>query len=709
MVHSADLTGTHVEVIGVDARNRFPIFFYFLFREMTFFIVGMALIFIIMAIYCKSALLTIFTLFDVIFSFGIAYFFYIVPFAIPHMPALGFPSTLILIAVVADDVFIIYDAYELARELHPQEDMAYWMAEALRHAALSILVTSLTTGAALYANIVSDITDIKGFGIISGTAIVVNYFLVITWIPASIITVEKLNKCCFSRVNCCSCFTTCMAKCKNLCETIFNKFLPACVSKLWFVWLIIFFELGVGGVVVTFVKPKLNLPTSQDYALFSRDSPIEVWFQDLKYRFRFYQRVNTQRTSAGIILLALWGVKDEDNGNHLDPMSNGDLEFDSSFDLSQPENQMWMRSFCHDLLNASFVDKSETKGLQCSLDIFNSYLTKSCESLKTQLGDNWIEELNDCCGLTGIPIESHRFKTCHYHFTDMVFSGILNVYDSFGFAFYSTTSNEMKAYSYMFTSTQGWTAHFQTMNKFYTEVQDWMEDKLSTAPTRLKEGFLTSRYEHFDLLDLQLSLASGTYAAIGVSMAAAFGMMLVTSRNAVITFYAILTIFLIISVCAGTLVLLGWELNVVESVILTMSVGLSIDFCIHYGMGYRLSAHRDRKLRVNEAFKKVGPAICMAASTTFIAGACVMPSVVLFYVQLGKFLMLVMAFGWLFSTFFFQSLLYVLGPNGDFCVVKRKKGFTIYLGHQNPAFQEDADIPADERTWPFSEYPLEVV
>ena len=324
----------------------------------------------------------------------------------------------------------------------------------------------------------------------------------------------------------------------------------------------------------------------------------------------------------------------------------------------------------------------KTKGLQCSLDIFNSYLTKSCESLKTQLGENWIEELNDCCGLTGIPIESHRFKTCHYHFTDMVFSGILNVYDSFGFAFYSATSNEMKAYSYMFTSTQGWTAHFQTMNKFYTEVQDWMDDKLSTAPTRLKEGFMTSRYEHFDLLDLQLSLASGTYAAIGVSMAAAFGMMLVTSRNAVITFYAILTIFLIISVCAGTLVLLGWELNVVESVILTMSVGLSIDFCIHYGMGYRLSAHRDRKTSSQWSVQEGWP--CNLHGCQYDIHRRRMRHALCRFILRPTWKISDAGHGFWLVIFhiFFQSLLYVLGPNGDFCVVKRKKGFTIYLGHQ---------------------------
>ncbi len=43
-----------------------------------------------------------------------------------------------------------------------------------------------------------------------------------------------------------------------------------------------------------------------------------------------------------------------------------------------------------------------------------------------------------------------------------------------------------------------------------------------------------------------------------------------------------------------------------------------------------------------------------------------MPSIILFYIQLGTFLMLVMAMSWLFATFFFQSVCYVAGPQGNF-------------------------------------------
>ena len=556
-----------------------------------------------------------------------------VVFNIPHVPFLGVLTILLLIAIGADDVFLFCDSFEQAKMENPDKDLVYWASETMHHAAISILVTSLTT--ALYANLVSDITDIKCFVIISGTAIVINYVLMVTWIPSAVIAIEKVNNYCCSTVKCCGCFEKFSAKVNEISEKVFQTFLPACASKVWFVWIILLLGLGVGGIVVTFITPKLDLPTSQDFSLFNKDTSIEVWIHKLKYKYRYYQKEN-ERQTGGMYLVVVWGIKGEDTGNHLDPDSVGDLRFDESFDLSQPESQTWMTEFCPDLINASFV---EMVGRTCSMDVFNSYLTSSCADLQANLGGNWNNNLNYCCGKTSVPVDSQTFKYCYYYFTALLETNSNNV--SLGSAFYDQNSQDMKAYTIEIKSNQDFTANYYAMDKFYNKVQSWMNSKLAAAPASICQGWLTSRYDSFELYDLQSSLASGTYSSIGVSMAAAFVVMLITSLNVVITVYAIFTIFLTISVCAGILVLLGWELNIMESVTLTMSVGLSINFCIHYGMGYRLSNLVNRKLGVQESFRKVAASIFMAAATTFISGACIMPTIILFYTQLGTFLMIV--------------------------------------------------------------------
>ena len=60
-------------------------------------------------------------------------------------------------------------------------------------------VTSATTAAAFFANLVSPIMPIRAFGIFAGTLIPINFFLVVFMMPPAVIIYERyflLKKCC---------------------------------------------------------------------------------------------------------------------------------------------------------------------------------------------------------------------------------------------------------------------------------------------------------------------------------------------------------------------------------------------------------------------------------------------------------------------------------------------------------------------------------
>ena len=44
--------------------------------------------------------------------------------------------------------------------------------------------------------------------------------------------------------------------------------------------------------------------------------------------------------------------------------------------------------------------------------------------------------------------------------------------------------------------------------------------------------------------------------------------------------------------CIGWLA--GWELNILESVVVSLAIGLSVDFTLHYGIMYKLAVDTDR-------------------------------------------------------------------------------------------------------------------
>lgn len=190
----------------------------------------------------------------------------------------------------------------------------------------------------------------------------------------------------------------------------------------------------------------------------------------------------------------------------------------------------------------------------------------------------------------------------------------------------------------------------------------WISRELQDAPEGLSHGWFISNLEFYDLQD---SLSDGTLVAMALSVAVAFSVMLLTTWNVVISLYAIASIAGTIFVTVGSLVLLGWELNVLESVTISVAVGLSVDFAVHYGVAYRLAPDTDREGKVVFSLGRMGSAIAMAAFTTFVAGAMMMPSDVLAYTQLGTFMMLIMCVSWAFATFFFQCLCRCLGPQGS--------------------------------------------
>lgn len=194
------------------------------------------------------------------------------------------------------------------------------------------------------------------------------------------------------------------------------------------------------------------------------------------------------------------------------------------------------------------------------------------------------------------------------------------------------------------------------------QVDAWVTEELRHAPAGLSHGWFISNLKFYDLQD---SLSGGTLVAMALSVAVAFSVMLLTTWNVIISLYAILSIAGTIFVTVGSLVLLGWELNVLESVTISVAVGLSVDFAVHYGVAYRLAPEPDREGKVIFSLGRMGSAIAMAALTTFVAGAMMMPSTVLAYTQLGTFMMLIMCISWAFATFFFQCMCRCLGPQGS--------------------------------------------
>ncbi len=212
---------------------------------------------------------------------------------------------------------------------------------------------------------------------------------------------------------------------------------------------------------------------------------------------------------------------------------------------------------------------------------------------------------------------------------------------------------------------------------------------MATAPPELKGGFFTSPLGFYDV---QSSLARDTLVAVCIAVVCAIVVLMLATFNVVLSLVSVATVAAVIAVSVGALLGLGWKLNILESVAITLIIGLSVDFTLHYAIMYKVSAtsrmRRRRKSSCGSSLSQeqqqqqqqqrcepssseadvvfsvsqMAAPVSMAALTTSIAGLCLLPSRVLAYVQIGTFIAVVTSASLVYSTFFLQSLLSVFAP-----------------------------------------------
>lgn len=276
-----------------------------------------------------------------------------------------------------------------------------------------------------------------------------------------------------------------------------------------------------------------------------------------------------------------------------------------------------------------------------------------------------------CCETSVFPYKPHVFDECLPQIISSLYESPSYIFipgiagPKFGrtSTFQSSITNKttplVKALVVEYESTQSYTESFKVVNQFVDTVEGWLNEIMKTAPDGMQNAWFISDLQFFDL---QKTLSKDSLVAIIIAMAVSFLVLLTVTFNVLISLYAIVTVTFTIFTIVALLVLMGWKLNVLECISICSAIGLSIDFSLIYSVHYRLSGESDRKSSTHSSLTQmIGPTLMVAITTAF-AGGFMLLSDVLAYVQLGKFLIIVMSISWTYATFFLISLLQVCGP-----------------------------------------------
>ena len=606
-----DVSDGSVKLVGTDFYSlKFDMFNKMLLADIIYPSIALMIILLIMWFYTESVLITFLLMFSVISALVIAYFLYMIVFGLKFFPFLNITTLIFLVGIGADDAFVFSDVWRQSKLNNPGATLARITSETLKHASLSMFVTSFTTAAAFIANFSSQITTIKCFGIYAGIAILCKFSMMVTWFPAVSVINEKL--CVPWSCNKRSTWQTM----RNLYERyvgyfvryFFEQFLPHIVIKFRFFWIALFSVLTLGGLEIILFKPGFQLPTSSDFQMFEASHPLEVYELNLKENFRF--ETSPSHGSATFLIAVFWGLKAIDNGNQLNPYDYGTLEWDKSFNVTKSESQKWLLGFCKRLRRQGFYAKKEGEASYCFLE---KYYNQSCHDPLTPSISYY-----PCCRDMPFPFNKTVLDLCAVKASVRAHLLKFKRHDSTIGSFIYDKQGNIKGVHMSIYSNVPLSRAYQPAHQFYERIESWLKRETSIAPDGMKRAWWTSNLEFYDL---QKSLSSGTLVSMAIAIAMAFAVMLLTTLNVLVSVFAILTIIGIISVTTGSLVLSGWKLNILESITMSVAVGVSIDFAMHFGVAYCLAPNKEcRKARVRFSLSRMGSAITMAAVTTFIAG-----------------------------------------------------------------------------------------
>ena len=151
--------------------------------------------------------------------------------------------------------------------------------------------------------------------------------------------------------------------------------------------------------------------------------------------------------------------------------------------------------------------------------------------------------------------------------------------------------------------------------------QQW---KKSGKVAVLGRGTLTST--SYVWMDTQLSLVSSSLTGLGVSFVLSFSVLVIATRSCISSFISILAIVGIVSVVLGSMVLGGRNLGFMESICVTVVVGLAVDYVVHYGISFveHFGAENEKGTRSNAVHEAVtgaltdlGVSVIGGATSTF--------------------------------------------------------------------------------------------
>lgn len=226
-----------------------------------------------------------------------------------------------------------------------------------------------------------------------------------------------------------------------------------------------------------------------------------------------------------------------------------------------------------------------------------------------------------------------------------------------------TAYNDTPIYHNISFDLVGYTAMIPTKLKYSHKFRN-----LSSSFDLFEKSFVSSFTDAFfyttewtlmsTWFDLQKSIISDCKSSVIISFIVVFifAAMILKFK----TLLAMISMISIVVSTVGIVVALGWEIGVLEAVILVLVVSLSFDYTLHFGAS--MNSEGCAEHRIQESLKKTLYPVSMAALSSILAGSILLFSKTHAFFQVSVFLIISATISFTFATFMFLPLLYFFIP-----------------------------------------------
>lgn len=494
------------------------------------------------------------------------------------------------------------------------------MASTLIHAVPSVCLTSLSTLGGLLMSLNSSIVAVKRFAIYSSLTVLCHVVYVLVVMPTLLyLLVPPRRKCCpFFRLPLQFSLANFIIKIRNIFPFILLSIITISSYLLFYVGWLAF--------------PSRSLQPS----FYRPNHPSEVY---RLYGGEYSWAESTLRRHRSLVSLhAVWGVVPQDPRNPWTWVPQDDENillqplWSKDFNLTDPNSTEWLSNFCTKFMKMPRIWTPP------SVSPRRGYLEEDALLLSLQN--------TGCVFGSGVFSFQDFGKTnplCLHDKMDCLIAFAEASSNPTGLRFSSETG-EIVGLVISFTANISLSnTTFSDLQKFGQQVETWFSELLLTAPSGLKSGFLVS--PEFTAFETYQDVLKFLPLSVGLSVTLAALLVLISTMNLALALTALTSVIssLLLS-CLLLVILGGWNLGIVEALILSLSAGLAVDPCIHLAFAIMKadSGSPSWKNRSGEALQMVGCAVTGAALSTALTGLAVLPSQLKCYQQMGLFLLILM-------------------------------------------------------------------